>query len=435
MLRFRKHTAKQLWQSESGSAMLLIGLAFGIMVLAVGGTIDMARAQIVRERLQWAVDAAALAAARESTQAMREARAMDYFRANFAPGYMGTSGGNFQVSSVNTINGKGTGLRFRVNNLRMKSGFLGVGGALTGGGGGMNNIKISANAVVNTMPVGPHDIVLAVDVSGSMDWNDNSGNTCLYTGDPGCLPISPPGNERMTKAKQAMRSFVDEIRGGKGIRIGIVPWDQKVNAGGVALGKGANAPDRMVANVTHTGNAIEASNLTTYAGSSIIRPMTFLRENMTTITNRINALVTDGNTDGALGMWWAVEMLRDNNNRNWVNWSRPAPTKSIIFITDGINTRYWAGPDTGDASDTRFASICSNAKPGIRVYVVAFNLNGSQSEVVSARNMLRTCASTHKDCPSQGQNGKCYWNSPNGNAMRAAFEDIAKTMMTMRLVK
>lgn len=422
-------------QCRNGGVLPLIGLAFGILVLSAGLTIDLTRAQIVRERLQWAVDAAALAAAREPTNALRREKALAYFRANFPEGYMGTSGGSFNVSNISTVNGRGTGLRFSVSGMNMRSYLAGAAGRLMGG---VDNIRVSARADVNTMPTGPHDIVLAVDVSGSMEWYDGTGHGCLISGDWACLHPSYAGNgTRMQNAKNAMNRFINIMQGGQDIRIGIVPWDQKVNGGGVISGIGVNSNSRMLANTSNTGNAVGCTNLTTYCNRDPIRPMTFLNSNLNTVRNRVNQLQGEGNTDGALGMWWAMEMLRTSNTRNWVGWSRPVTTKSIIFITDGINTKYWAGPDTGAASDTRFAQLCNTAKNDrdISVYVLAFNLNSNSGTVVNARNMLRNCASIKKGCPTETQTGRCFWNSPSGASLNAAFEEIAKTMMTMRLVR
>lgn len=437
-----KKLLQRFWRADAGGVLPLIGLAFGIMVLAVGGTIDLVRAQVVRERMQWAIDAAALAAARESGNGAQKARAMDYFRANFPKGYMGTSGGNFEVRSVNTINGKGEGLEFSVSNLKMSSSFFAVGSRLSGGGNGMNNIKISGRARVNTMPTGPHDIVLAVDVSGSMDWKADSPS-CVVSGDPGCAGTPT----RMTQAKSAMRAFLDEMAGGKDIRIGIVPWDQKVNAGGVALGKGVHSATRMVANVTHTGNAVGLSNLCTNSlPCNPIQPMTFFRSSFSTIRQRINALEGEGNTDGALGIWWAREMLRNSNTRDWQNWSRPADMKSIIFLTDGINTKYWDAAGGGGMfdADDRFKTICENAKDaGIRIYTIGYNMNHAGSDFATARATLKSCASRIEhptECNQHpGHSGEerrvCFFNSQSIGNLRQAFEDIAKTMMTMRLVK
>lgn len=438
-MKSKKNIMRKLFRSQDGGVLMLVGLAFGVIVLASGFTIDFARAQIVRERLQWAIDAAALAGARVAHEGIgsvqQEANA--YFRANFPNGYMGTRGGNISARNIGTVNGKGRGIEFKVTNMTMESYMVDA--------MGMNDIKVSGLAQVNTMPAGPHDIVLAVDVSGSMEWCESSA--CVYSGDPGCTGCGA-SSIRMYQAKQAMRIFLDEMQGGQDIRIGIVPWDQKVNAGGVALGKGTNSSTRMVANVSHTGNASPptfgvASNVCTFAGCTPIRPMTFFRGNFNTIRNRIDDLQGEGNTDGALGMWWAMEMLRNGNTRNWVNWSRPADVKSIIFLTDGINTKYYGNPGvTSNAADGPFRNLCNTAKNqrDIQIYTIGYNLDHAGAEFAAARDVLKDCASRQKSCNkhpgNRGEQGNvCFFNSPSGADLRQAFRDIADSMMTMRLTR
>lgn len=431
-MQSKKKMIRKLARSQDGGVLMLVGLAFGVMVLASGFTIDFARAQIVRERLQWAVDAAALAGARVAHEGIGavNAEARDYFRANFPPNYMGTRGGDISARNIGTVNGKGRGIEFAVHGMTMESYMVDA--------MGMGDIKVSGLAQVNTMPAGPHDIVLAIDVSGSMEWRADSPS-CVVSGDPGCAGTPT----RMSQAKSAMHAFLDEMAGGVDIRIGIVPWDQKVNAGGVALGKGANSATRMVANTSHTGNAIGCTNLTTYCGRSPIQAMTFFRGNFGTIRNRINGLEGEGNTDGALGMWWAMEMLRNGNTRQWVNWSRPADVKSIIFLTDGINTKYW--PNTGagmHAADGPFVNLCNDAKNnrGIQIYTIGYNMNHAGADFAAARSALKSCASRQNQCNKHpgaaGEQGNvCFFNSQSVGHLRQAFRDIADSMMTMRLTK
>lgn len=122
-MKSKKNIMRKLFRSQDGGVLMLVGLAFGVIVLASGFTIDFARAQIVRERLQWAIDAAALAGARVAHEGIgsvqQEANA--YFRANFPNGYMGTRGGNISARNIGTVNGKGRGIEFKVTNMTMES--------------------------------------------------------------------------------------------------------------------------------------------------------------------------------------------------------------------------------------------------------------------------------------------------------------------------
>ncbi|MCH2547349.1 MAG: pilus assembly protein TadG-related protein, partial [Alphaproteobacteria bacterium] len=374
-----------LAKEEKGGVLPLVGLAFTVLVLSSGFAIDYTRAQIVKERLQWAVDAGALAGAKKAPSGNIgnvQQEAIDYFRANFPEGYMDTRGGNISAQWIDTINGQGDGVRFTVSEMVMENyftDFLGI-----------DDMLISATADVNTLPINPLDLVISIDVSGSMAWRDNTGATCLSGS--AVPPVCNTGISRIANAKASMVSLINMLQG-PNTRFGIVPWDQKVNAGGILAA--VPAGDQMVApDVVGLGNAGLAgsecaSPVSTYCAETIT-PMTYLTSNVGTVNAAINGLVVDGDTDGALGMMWAVRQFENTHLGGWAGWQLPAENKAIVFITDGFNTRYYDNPpftDSGDptirpASNAQQLVWCDYAKNtlGATIYTIAYNMPNPPSD-------------------------------------------------------
>ena len=87
-------------------------------------------------------------------------------------------------------------------------------------------------------------------------------------------------------------------------------------------------------------------------------------------------------------------------------------------MTDGeYNKKY-----SGSSSETQAREICANMKAaGIEVYTVGFEI----SEGGEADETMEECASS----------GDHYYHAGDGDALRAAFRDIALKIATLRLVQ
>src|SRR5688572_10515687 len=93
MLNSRKRFS-HLWSNEHGAVLPLVGLAFVSLLLVTGFAVDYARAQMVKDRLQWALDAAALGGANAASTgdlARVRSEGMRYLSANFPNGFMGAA--------------------------------------------------------------------------------------------------------------------------------------------------------------------------------------------------------------------------------------------------------------------------------------------------------------------------------------------------------
>lgn len=77
--------------SERGVALVYLAVTLSVLMLFSGLAVDTGRAYVVKAQLTKAVDGAALAAARNLNSGDPRAEAERIFKANFPPGYLGTS--------------------------------------------------------------------------------------------------------------------------------------------------------------------------------------------------------------------------------------------------------------------------------------------------------------------------------------------------------
>ena len=76
---------------ESGFVMVYMAVGLTTLLLFSGVAVDSGRGYLVKSQLSKAVDGAALAAARNLNSGNPKAEAVRVFKANFPPGYLGTS--------------------------------------------------------------------------------------------------------------------------------------------------------------------------------------------------------------------------------------------------------------------------------------------------------------------------------------------------------
>src|SRR5436190_13124262 len=76
---------------EKGIALVYMAVLLTTLLLFSGVALDSGRGYVVKAQLTKAVDGAALAAARNLNSGDPRAEAVNIFRANFPPGYLGTS--------------------------------------------------------------------------------------------------------------------------------------------------------------------------------------------------------------------------------------------------------------------------------------------------------------------------------------------------------
>lgn len=167
----------------------------------LGIATDAARGFLVKARLSRALDAAALAGGRVMFSANRDADIQMYFNANFPPGYLGAAvtGPNFAIDANNEVITLSAAATIPTTFMHIF---------------GFNTLNVSAETEV-TRQTQMLDVVLAIDMSGSMTSSATGGGT------------------RIQAARNAATALVNILFGADEtkalLKIGLVPWNGKVN--------------------------------------------------------------------------------------------------------------------------------------------------------------------------------------------------------------
>ena len=178
-------------------------LAFAIVPLIgfIGIATDTARAYLVKSRLSSALDAAGLAGGYSFFLDTRDADIQMFFNANFPTGYMGATISGPQV----TIDEESETITLTAG-ATIPTSFMRVFGYET--------MSVTADAEV-TRKMKALDVVLAIDMSGSMNSSAAGGGT------------------RIEAARVAGTELIDILSGSDAskevLNIGLVPWNGKVN--------------------------------------------------------------------------------------------------------------------------------------------------------------------------------------------------------------
>lgn len=189
-------------RSRKGAVSALVALSIAPMVTTMGLAIDTARGYLVKARLSQAIDAAGLAGGRVMSSANRNADINMYFNANFPSGYMGAT----ITGPTITPSADGTQLTLSATAV-VPTTFLAV--------AHIPNMTVQASNQI-TRQIKPLEVVLSMDLSGSMTTTDAGG-----------------GLSRIQATRNAATSLVNILFGASTtnsiLKIGVVPWNGKTN--------------------------------------------------------------------------------------------------------------------------------------------------------------------------------------------------------------
>ncbi len=196
---------------------------------------------------------------------------------------------------------------------------------------------------------------------------------------------------------------------------------------------------------TYVGWVYPASNNACIGAT--IQPLT---SNKTTLHNIINGLTTGGSTAGHIGVEWGWYMISPNWGGLWPNGSQPAPyrqdhlIKAVILMTDGaFNTAYCkgvvsdpsSGTGSGNAVDhakcaspngdsfTQAQALCNQMKSSsynVVIYTVGFLHGGTDPQA----------AAIMQNCATDAQH---YYLPTNGTSLQVAFQSIAADLNRLRI--
>ncbi len=216
---FVANVIKRLSRDLRGGSLALFGFATVPVVAFVGLSGDSAIGYMVKSRLTEAVDAAGLAAARESEDADRDAALDMFFDANFPDGYLGvTVDGPHLTPSADGFSMEITATA------TVPTHFMQV--------VGIDTMTVTARTVIERARSGM-ELVLVMDTTGSM----------CCTGDSGA---------KIDAMKSAAQSLIDIMFGSNQsiphFWVGLVPYTAQVNIGDETLNRhlwltGYNASD------------------------------------------------------------------------------------------------------------------------------------------------------------------------------------------------
>ncbi len=187
---------------ERGASLPLTAAVLIPLMGFVGLGTDAARGYLVKARLGDALDAAVLAAAHEQDSAKLQDEISKYFHANFPPGYMGATVTLYPAA----LSGPDDEIINISGSAEIDTTFMRLFGFRTLGIGTATEVT---RQTVNM------DVVLSMDMSGSMGNSDGSGST------------------RIAAARTAANTLVDILYGNQTttslLMMGLVPWNGSVN--------------------------------------------------------------------------------------------------------------------------------------------------------------------------------------------------------------
>ncbi len=202
-------------RDRRGVAAVFVAAAIIPIIAAIGIAADTTLAYLLKSRVSAAVDAAALAGGRAyfKPDAERDQDVLDFFYANYPDGYLGAA---IVVPDIQFIDDDpefddNDTVRVKVR-ATMPTKFMRV--------VGIDDVSVTSEATV-TRENSLLDVVLALDVSGSMRDNIDGNSTSVVN------------DRRISLAKDAAKELVNILFGSNAtsnfLRIGVVPWGGKVN--------------------------------------------------------------------------------------------------------------------------------------------------------------------------------------------------------------
>jgi Flp pilus assembly protein TadG len=470
-----------LAREEGGGIAIFIATAIVPLVGFLGLAVDTTRGYLVKSRLSQALDAAGLAGGRVIFSENRDADIRMYFDANFPPGYMGAT----VTGPAIDVDGDNEKLTLSASAV-IDTTFLRV--------LGIENMTVRS-AVEVTRQTQLLDVVLAIDVSGSMTSSAGGGKT------------------RIQAARDAANSLVGILFGDDEtkdlLKIGLVPWNSKVNVtrNGVTFNSSLTASQTVptfknpVTGATqntvyfannspvpllnappagwkgcvynrykndgdatddadiHEGSLLHAAGDWVawqpigaegepVSGSArcssapfgqectacFTRGITALQNTKTGITNAINQLLSpDGNTNVPAGLGWAWRVLTPA--APW-NEADPNPLyrrqQAIVLLTDGENVGGY-----GDGYKATFGvNSAAQSAMDARTRLLAQNIkaSGVVLYVIQFANNNSAMQALLKNVAT-GPDKPYYNYAPDAATLQQVFREVANNLSELRLSK
>lgn len=389
-----------LLSNDNGTVAPMFGLITMALVFVLGVSIDGSRAYKASTQVSRALDAAAMASAREmrhnasASDAELQALAAKYFDANMK--IAGVADVVYDPLALRSDRVAGS-VTVDVNT-RLPTTF----GKLMA----VDEIALSksSTAIDESKDI---ELSMMLDVSGSM------------------------GGSKIADLQLAAKSLVSILIGanssGAKNRIAIAPYSTAVNVGSYS-GKATGLFDANTCVTERSGaNAYKdkgpngglLNKKSTNCPDSEIVPLT---KSESSLNSHISGMTPGGMTAGHLGIAWAWYLISPEWASFWPSesapkaYSDPRVKKVAVIMTDGeFNTSYESA--NGD-SKAQSEKLCDGMKAvGITIYTVSFQAPAT------ALPILQYCASTSDH----------FFDATSGEALTQAFQEIAKSLSSLRL--
>ena len=452
---FRARTILRRFAGDSrGDVAILFGLMTVALFMMIGLAVDFGRLVNARNQTLQATDAAVLAGARAlQTNGGDQNAALAVAQAY----YLQAVKSRIQVLNDTiafAVSDNATAV-VTTGNASITTPFMGLGGVKTlpllhkdGSDYSKAVLAVGGNAELNL------EVSMMLDITGSMAgqkltdmksaasdlvnivvWADQSQYTSRIAIVPFAYDVRPP-SAALTTARGSISTSPVKISG-----TNYYPSDCVVERTGTQKYTDA-APGANQYVMTHytsntTGSGSSKKGVCDVAASAEMLPLT---SDKTALLAKIDGLATAGSTAGHIGTAWAWYMLSPNWSSLWPSSSTPAAygtdklQKIAVLMTDGeYNTQYTTNgiPDNSSSLTScpnAANGVCSSAQAidqctamkakGIEVYTVGFQLDNQ-----TAKDTLSSCAT----------DADHFYNSTTGDALKAAFRDIALKISTLYL--
>ncbi len=398
-------------KDDRGGIAIIFALSAMVFFLSAGLAIDAGRAYNASSKVQGAIDAAALTAAKQMrdgnlTDSEVEAAARRLFDRQIV-----ASGGSLvNVSDFTVVVDQANG------SVEVK--FEGNVTATIGRIAGFNTIDIPATSLAVFRPKNI-ELGMSLDMTGSMR------------------------GAKMIALKAATHDLIDIMLPDNGpandVRIAFAPYAAGVNAGDYAadVSNGRASDGCVYERLGRNKTSLEVPSIGGYLavrqdfsrasrcpGSAKVLPLTNDKE---LLRRNVDNFSTGGSTAGHLGTAWAGYLLSPEWSAIFPSESEPAAMgdkntiKAVILMTDGEYNTYggrWGG---GRQSGVDARGLCSEIKKQKTVvYAIGFELRNR-----SAISILKACASSSVH----------FFEAKNGAELRDAFRSIATSLSNLRLAR
>jgi Flp pilus assembly protein TadG len=432
--------------NESGATAILFGLSFMTLCFSAAIAWDSSRLRNVESYVQEALDAAALAGAKELDPDNYDPDRIE----DTAEAFFNTRIANLAVDHVEltdfdtqpNLTDRSVTAKVRV---RMKS-YM---GGLVGRGEDIEFEPSSTTRYINRK----FEIALVLDITGSMC------DVAPSMGDAPCLH-----GTKIDALKSAAKQMVDTLYQTApqpgAVRVSLVPYSASVNVGSAyfnAVAVTGGATDTCVMEreginmytnaVPSPGSLFETTGNTTplpfhyYCPTEEIHPLTDLANpaDRQSFKDSIDAMAGKWGTAGHIGLAWGWYTLSPEWNAIWPTTNEPKPyredvMKVIVLMTDGMfNASYWengrnlTGADTTDpmvtdSSPYQALQLCEaikdqTAQPhGPTIYTVSF------MAPASADALMQQCAGADR-----------AYTADSVADLNAAFDNIVNRLTSLAI--